>query len=635
MKKNFLIIAAILISFSSIADVTYKGNFSGNGSAITALNASQVSTGTLPNARLSNKNRHDEIFDVLDYGAVADCRELVGDVTSGSATIPITEGTVSSTDVGSYILVQLGASSTNYLFTTVASVLNSTNLTMALQATNTIAHARIQIAATDNSIAFSNACAAACVGGGTVYIPGGQYMITHQVQFGSFINYSLIRPTLTISGQTPPNWWYLSTTATNLLTPTNVTAIVIGSSDGGGQSWFYSTNQYAIGNWQPSVGVKWQNIAFIAPANFNGIVNDDYNAAMSSYLNCIWLSGYAPSDTTLPEPGATTSIWVRSARAGNGAGSAYGCKSCLFGGGAANGMQAADHMSIVNSAFSNLKSAISVQSGSGLHLQNITVQLCNAIVSVLPGGTGCGFDGVNSIEAENTMAGWWHTFTILNDTNNAIKGTFSVTKDRTEGWTNNGAGYAEVDYQDLIQTPKNISVKSVTPTVTLTRSFGGYLNSTIGITLGGAPRPEISFGGSGGSVQFNTSSADGTTTYWWQNTSTNVYSTANSSLETIINPGNYVRVSTVTAQGQAGWSELPIQFGGHNGQDTNVVFDIASGITTVFHSVIHPQNATAPTAAQIGGVVGSVTNHAIVNINGALMDYWSDGTTLWSKQIAP
>jgi hypothetical protein len=44
---------------------------------------------------------------------------------------------------------------------------------------------------------------------------------------------------------------------------------------------------------------------------------------------------------------------------------------------------------------------------------------------------------------------------------------------------------------------------------------------------------------------------------------------------------------------------------------------------------------TAPTAAQIGGVVGSVTNHLMVNVGGALIDYWSDGTTLYSRRLAP
>ena len=42
---------------------------------------------------------------------------------------------------------------------------------------------------------------------------------------------------------------------------------------------------------------------------------------------------------------------------------------------------------------------------------------------------------------------------------------------------------------------------------------------------------------------------------------------------------------------------------------------------------------TAPTAAQIGGTVSSVTNIVIANVHGILMKYWSDGTTLWSQEI--
>lgn len=43
----------------------------------------------------------------------------------------------------------------------------------------------------------------------------------------------------------------------------------------------------------------------------------------------------------------------------------------------------------------------------------------------------------------------------------------------------------------------------------------------------------------------------------------------------------------------------------------------------------------APLAATIGGSVGSVTNHMLLNVGGKLMDYWSDGTSLYSKQLAP
>jgi hypothetical protein len=47
------------------------------------------------------------------------------------------------------------------------------------------------------------------------------------------------------------------------------------------------------------------------------------------------------------------------------------------------------------------------------------------------------------------------------------------------------------------------------------------------------------------------------------------------------------------------------------------------------------QQASAALAADIGGTVGSVTNSMIRNVNGATVLYWSDGTTLYSKQLAP
>ena len=50
---------------------------------------------------------------------------------------------------------------------------------------------------------------------------------------------------------------------------------------------------------------------------------------------------------------------------------------------------------------------------------------------------------------------------------------------------------------------------------------------------------------------------------------------------------------------------------------------------------VYLKAATAPTAATIGGSVGSVTNHLLMNVGGSLIDYWSDGTTLYSKRLAP
>ena len=51
--------------------------------------------------------------------------------------------------------------------------------------------------------------------------------------------------------------------------------------------------------------------------------------------------------------------------------------------------------------------------------------------------------------------------------------------------------------------------------------------------------------------------------------------------------------------------------------------------------ISYPQTASAPTATSIGGTVGSVTNHMLVNLGGALTDYYSDGATVWSQQLVP
>jgi hypothetical protein len=62
-------------------------------------------------------------------------------------------------------------------------------------------------------------------------------------------------------------------------------------------------------------------------------------------------------------------------------------------------------------------------------------------------------------------------------------------------------------------------------------------------------------------------------------------------------------------------------------------FNIGTGVVT--NGVQYLQQASAPTASDVGGTVGSVTNHLIRNVNGQLIDYWADGTTLNSKTLAP
>ena len=68
-------------------------------------------------------------------------------------------------------------------------------------------------------------------------------------------------------------------------------------------------------------------------------------------------------------------------------------------------------------------------------------------------------------------------------------------------------------------------------------------------------------------------------------------------------------------------------FAGRNG--------VFGGAVTASLGTIYPQQASAPAAATIGGTVGSLTNHILVNVGGKLTDYWSDGATVWSKQLGP
>jgi lysophospholipase L1-like esterase len=83
----------------------------------------------------------------------------------------------------------------------------------------------------------------------------------------------------------------------------------------------------------------------------------------------------------------------------------------------------------------------------------------------------------------------------------------------------------------------------------------------------------------------------------------------------------------------SGWNTIYGQDGTFGGAVNAVAAN--AGTVTATNGCYFPMITTAPTAASLGGRVGSVTNHQVANVNGLLIDYWSDGVTLYSKQLAP
>ncbi len=55
----------------------------------------------------------------------------------------------------------------------------------------------------------------------------------------------------------------------------------------------------------------------------------------------------------------------------------------------------------------------------------------------------------------------------------------------------------------------------------------------------------------------------------------------------------------------------------------------------VVNAIGFSQVASPPSAYEIGGTPGSATNHLLRNVGGVMFDFWSDGTAVYSKQIAP
>jgi len=71
---------------------------------------------------------------------------------------------------------------------------------------------------------------------------------------------------------------------------------------------------------------------------------------------------------------------------------------------------------------------------------------------------------------------------------------------------------------------------------------------------------------------------------------------------------------------------------GVNTQNLNQA-NISTGITT--NGLIFLSRSSLPSASDVGGTIGSITNYLMTVTNGITTVFWSDGTTLYSKQIAP
>lgn len=101
-----------------------------------------------------------------------------------------------------------------------------------------------------------------------------------------------------------------------------------------------------------------------------------------------------------------------------------------------------------------------------------------------------------------------------------------------------------------------------------------------------------------------------------------------------------VNNSIVKFRGTSGWqttnSGVIIDANNNiSGVSTQTSGALNVSIGTVTNGIQYLQRDTAPTAADVGGSVGVSTNYFVRNVNGQLISYWSDGTTLYSKVLAP
>lgn len=115
---------------------------------------------------------------VLEYGAVADARTLVDFATTAtSATVTSATASFVAGDVGKAIGIEGAGTSGRPLTATISSVTNSTIAVLSATATATTSGKR-GVIGTDNTEPFQDAIdAMTTVGGGTLYVPAGQYLI--------------------------------------------------------------------------------------------------------------------------------------------------------------------------------------------------------------------------------------------------------------------------------------------------------------------------------------------------------------------------------------------------------------------------------------------------------------------------
>jgi len=174
-----------------------------------------------------------------------------------------------------------------------------------------------------------------------------------------------------------------------------------------------------------------------------------------------------------------------------------------------------------------------------------------------------------------------------------------------------------------------------TATVTWSNSRGGAGTAT-GSTSWSAPDIALYYGGNTLTISATDLNSNITSTVLYV-----IYISPFSTAKQITGPLAYSR-----AQSAATWADTnaykvldsPVlidNIGNITGVNTQQM--VQANVTTLYttNGFLLQQKASPPEVSTIGGSVGSITNGFLLNYNGKIYMYWSDGNTLYSKQLIP
>jgi hypothetical protein len=410
----------------------------GNTTPINMTNAANSFNGTVNGA---------SVYDVKQFGALGAARYLFGNITSNSATVNITTGTVSNADVGRLVRVSFGRATNCDLVSTIATVSPPSQLTLNRVVSNTMSGTAILISPSDDTIAISNAVTAAVTnGGGTVYIPAGIYWV-EEIAFPLIGNAYNFYPTVTIQGNLPPG-----ASSTYFAVRPGISALVYGTETGDGNFMFGSNTN----NWN-NIRTGFQNLLLRAPINPNlSVIDASKSVGGNQIINCTIDTGLGENDTRIPMPTYTNNPIIqtqfeKSGSAGvcppvtaNGGGGVCLMQNVLVWGGFCNGFFGyGEHNNFEQVSVCNCWNAFVPGTTGPATFGDVDVEECYNVFNGDYSIAGYGSDFVMAdLYYENIVPGWWHSTCLCEDTNNTISGVIENIRAGTANGlvvlTNNG-----------------------------------------------------------------------------------------------------------------------------------------------------------------------------------------------------